>query len=178
MADTRHPMPGAETGGLVLVALGSNLGDPIATVQAAMERLESLSASSLRRSSLWRSAPVDCPAGSSDFVNAVVALEPLAGETPESLLEKLQAVETAFGRRPKQVHNEPRPLDLDLVAFGAERRSSARLTLPHPRAHLRGFVLAPLAELVPDWVLPGQHRTVRDLLAGLEPDAPVRRLSA
>ena len=161
MTDLRTPLA-------ALVALGSNLGDSAATVRVAMDRLESLSASPLRRSSLWRSPPVDCPPGSPDFVNAVVALEPLPGETPESLLDKLQALEVAFGRRPKQVLNEPRPLDLDLIAFGGEERCSARLTLPHPRAHLRRFVLAPLAEIAPDTVLPGRRESVRELLAALQ----------
>lgn len=160
--------PDVRAGSTALVALGSNVGDSIATVRAAMDRLESLSASPLRRSSLWRSAPVDCPPGSPDFINAAVAFEPLPGETPESLLDKLQAIETGFGRRPRQVRHEPRPLDLDLIAFGGERRSSARLMLPHPRAQVRRFVLAPLAEVAPDWVLPGQGETVRELLARLE----------
>ena len=159
------------------VALGSNVGDSVATVLAAMDRLELLSATRLRRSSLWRSTPVDCPPGSPDFVNAVVALEPLPGETPESLLDKLQAIEAGFGRRPKQVLNEPRPLDLDLIAFGGERRSSARLTLPHPRAHLRRFVLEPLAEIAPDSILAGQKETVGVLLGRLEAAEPVQRLA-
>ena len=157
------------------VALGSNVGDSVATVLAAMERLELLSATRLRRSSLWRSTPVDCPPGSPGFINAVVAFEPLPGETPESLLDKLQVLETELGRRPKQVRNEPRPLDLDLIAFGPEQRCSARLTLPHPRAHRRRFVLAPLAEIAPDTVLPGRRETVRELLACLQTAERVER---
>jgi 2-amino-4-hydroxy-6-hydroxymethyldihydropteridine diphosphokinase len=85
-------------------------------------------------------------------------------------------MEKAFGRKPKQVLNEPRPLDLDLIAFGAERRNTPELTLPHPRAHRRRFVLAPLAEIVPDLVLPGQTSTVRELLAGLPAGQTLRRL--
>ena len=148
----------------VVIALGSNLGDSRATVLAAMEALDRLSALPLRRSSLWESAPVDCPPGSPRFVNAAVALEPAAGETSESLLKKLQALERKFGRRPKKVLNEPRRLDLDLIAFGREVRSTRALTLPHPRAHLRRFVLAPLNEVAPDFILPGQTRPIRALL--------------
>lgn len=154
-------------GALAYVALGSNLGDSLANVQRAMEWLEALSARPLVCSTLWRTTPVDCPPGSPDFVNAVVGLVPRRGETPETLLAKLQAVEQEFGRQPKQVPNEPRPLDLDLIAWGDKRRRSASLTLPHPRAHERKFVLQPLAEIAPDLVLPGQTETVFQLLAGM-----------
>ena len=73
------------------VALGSNLGDSRRILEAAFERLQKLSSSPIRRSSLWRSAPVDCPPGSPEFVNAVAALVPKPNETPESLLAGLQA---------------------------------------------------------------------------------------
>lgn len=159
------------------VGLGSNLSDSVALVRAAMDRLDSLSVSPLLRSSLWRTTPVDCPPDSPNFINAVAALEPLPDETPESLLDKLQALETAFGRRPRLVVNEPRRLDLDLIAFGEEQRRSDRLRLPHPRAHLRRFVLAPLAELAPGWVLPGRSETVRELLDSLGTTEVIERLS-
>lgn len=152
---------------LAYVALGSNIGDPVSNVQRALERLEALSVRPLVRSTLWRSQPVDCPPGSPDFVNAVVGLAPRRGETPETLLEKLRTLEKEFGRLPKQVLNEPRPLDLDLIAWGDKRRRGKTLTLPHPRAHLRKFVLQPLAEIAPDLVLPGQTETVFQLLAGM-----------
>ena len=157
----RNPRP------LAYIALGSNLGDSLANVQRAIEWLEALSARPLARSTLWRTAPVDCPPGSPDFVNAVVGIFPQRGETPETLLAKLQVLEKEFGRQPKQVLNEPRPLDLDLIAWGDKRRRSAALTLPHPRAHERKFVLQPLAEIAPDLVLPGQRETVFQLLAKL-----------
>jgi len=75
---------------------------------------------------------VDCPPGSADFVNAVVALIPRAEETPESLL-KIASNGREFGRAPKKVLNEARPLDLDLIVFGDERRATRELILPHPR---------------------------------------------
>lgn len=159
-----------------LIALGSNLGDSRATVLAAMDALDRLSALPLRRSSLWESAPVGCPPGSLMFVNAAVALEPAADETPESLLKKLQALERKFGRRPKKVLNEPRPLDLDLIAFGNEVRSTRALTLPHPRARLRRFVLAPLNEVAPEFILPGQTKPIRALLRASSAGGAVRRL--
>ncbi len=155
------------TGQLAIVALGSNLGDPRGTVLRAMERLQELSEDPLLKSSLIQTAPVDCPPGSPEFVNAVVGLRPRADETPESLLARLQALEKEFGRRPKQVLNEPRPLDLDLIAFGSETHNGKELTLPHPRAHERRFVLEPLSEVAPDLILPGQKQTVLQLLGEL-----------
>jgi 2-amino-4-hydroxy-6-hydroxymethyldihydropteridine diphosphokinase len=159
-----------------IVAIGSNFGSSHATVLGVMDRLGKLSTTQLRRSSLWQSTPVDCPPGSPPFINAVVAFTPVAGETPESLLEKLQALEQAFGRQPKVVLNEPRPLDLDLIAFGAETRDTSRLVLPHPRAHLRRFVLEPLNEIAPDLVLPGQTVSVGELLKSLRTDEQLVRL--
>ncbi len=149
------------------IALGSNVGNPQQNVLNAIERLERFSNCPLRKSSLWQTAPVDCPPGSPAFVNAVIGLQPIRGETPETLLRKLQALEQEFGRKPKQVLNEPRPLDLDLIAFGEEIHATEELILPHPRAHQRRFVLAPLAELAPQLRLPGQSETVTQLLKGL-----------
>jgi 2-amino-4-hydroxy-6-hydroxymethyldihydropteridine diphosphokinase len=85
-------------------------------------------------------------------------------------------LEKEFGRTPKKVLNEPRPLDLDLIMFGNEIRAAPELTLPHPRAHLRRFVLEPLAELAPDLLLPGQQKTVRALLSELTSSEVVRKL--
>jgi 2-amino-4-hydroxy-6-hydroxymethyldihydropteridine diphosphokinase len=158
------------------VALGSNLGNSREIVAEAVERLESLSSSPLLRSSLWETEPVDCPPGAAAFVNAMVALEPLAGETPESLLKKLKALEIEFGRKPKSILNEPRPLDLDLIAFGNEVRTGPSLTLPHPRAHERRFVLAPWSEIAPNFRMPGQTLSISGLLDRLPPVESARRL--
>ena len=73
--------------------------------------------------------------------------------------------------------NEARPLDLDLLAFGDEVRNSRELILPHPRAHLRKFVLAPLAEIAPTLILPGQKKSVRELLEALRTDEVVEKLT-
>jgi 2-amino-4-hydroxy-6-hydroxymethyldihydropteridine diphosphokinase len=162
---------------LAIVALGSNLGDSRQNVLRAIERLQGLSERPLLKSSLWQTTPVDCPPGSPVFVNAVVGLSPRADETPETLLAKLQALEKEFGRWPKKVLNEPRPLDLDLIAFGGEVRHSDLLVLPHPRAHERRFVLQPLAEISPDLVLPGQKRTAAELLEMLPAGESVEKLS-
>lgn len=163
---------------LAIVALGSNLGDSPQLLHDAFARLATHSSAPVLKSSLWQTTPVDCPPGSPRFLNAVAGLVPLPGETPESLLAALQALEQEFGRRPKQVLNEPRPLDLDLIAFGTETRQTPNLVLPHPRAHLRRFVLQPLAEIAPDLVLPGQPQGVLDLLLALPPDPEMTWLSS
>jgi 2-amino-4-hydroxy-6-hydroxymethyldihydropteridine diphosphokinase len=162
---------------LALIAIGSNLGDSVANVHRAFEDLQRLSHEPIRRSSLWQSTPVDCPPGSPLFINAAAALGPFPEETPELLLGKLQALEKAFGRQVKKVLNEARPLDLDLIAFGTEVRRSAELTLPHPRAHERRFVLAPLAEVAPNFILPGQSAPIAELLRTLHSDEQVSRLA-
>jgi len=149
------------------VALGSNLGSSRETVLRAMDQLQEFSDQPITRSSLYETDPVDCPPGSQKFINAIVALIPRVGETPETLLKKLQSLEREFGRRPKRVHNEARPLDLDLIAFANEVRNTTELTLPHPRAHLRRFVLEPLAEIAPDFILPRQTQKVMELFAAI-----------
>ena len=158
------------------IALGSNIGDSASILRAAFVELQKLSAEPLVKSSLWQTTPVDCPTGSPLFLNAVAALAPPADETPETLLEKLQRLEKEFGRQPKKILNEPRPLDLDLIAFGTEVRTSPLLTLPHPRAQLRKFVLQPLAEIAPELMLSGQTKTVSELLRSLTSDEAIRKL--
>ncbi|MGA3285296.1 MAG: 2-amino-4-hydroxy-6-hydroxymethyldihydropteridine diphosphokinase [Verrucomicrobiota bacterium] len=165
-----------QAGCLSYVALGSNLGDSRRIISEAMARLQKFSDQPILKSSLWQTSPVNCPPGSPNFVNAVVGLVPCAGETPESLLKKLRVLEKEFGPRPRKVLNEPRSLDLDLIAFGAETRNSPDLVLPHPRAHERRFVLQPLNEIAPDLILPGWRQTVSQLLAELPAGETVTRL--
>jgi 2-amino-4-hydroxy-6-hydroxymethyldihydropteridine diphosphokinase len=141
-----------------------------------MERLSGFADGPMLKSSLWETAPVGCPPESPWFVNAVVGFRPRAGETPESLLNKLQTLEKEFGRQPKKMPNEPRPLDLDLIAFAGELRKGEFLTLPHPRAQERRFVVQPLAEILPDLILPGQGRTAAELLDLLPAGESLERL--
>ena len=162
--------------GQVLVAFGSNLGDSPALVRAAMDQVERLAGVPLRRSSLWTSTPVDCPTGSPIFTNAAAVLPIPAGVTPEDWLTQTQRLEVELGRTAKVVHNEARRIDIDLIAWGQEVRALPRLTLPHPRAHQRRFVLQPLAELVPDFILPGQTHTIAALLAASAEDPAFRRI--
>lgn len=162
---------------LAFIALGSNVGDSQGILSRAMERLEANSSFPLLRSSFWQTTPVDCPPGSPPFVNAAVGLTPQRRESPESLLEKLLLLEKEFGRKLKQVLNEPRRLDLDLITFGQETRVTKHLVLPHPRAHTRRFVLQPLSEIAPDLVLPGQRSSVAALLAALDTPEKLVRLN-
>jgi 2-amino-4-hydroxy-6-hydroxymethyldihydropteridine diphosphokinase len=176
----------SEVSAFAFVALGSNLGNSRQIVLNAMLRLQNFSSLPILKSSLWQTTPVNCPPDSPPFVNAVVGLVTRAGETPESLLQKLLVLEKEFGRRAKKVLNEPRPLDLDLIAFGTETRPAApkrseggnapKLILPHPRAHLRRFVLQPLGEIAPELILPGQCKTVSQLLAELSSDEVLKRI--
>ena len=161
---------------LAFIALGSNLGNPKQQVLRALDRLQDFSQLPTVRSSLWQTSPVDCPADSPPFVNAVAGLLPRANETAESLLDKLQTLEQEFGRPAKRALNEPRSLDLDLIAFRQETRASGRLTLPHSRAHMRRFVLQPLCEIACDLILPGQVLSVRQLLETLVSSERLMRL--
>ncbi|MFZ4536371.1 2-amino-4-hydroxy-6-hydroxymethyldihydropteridine diphosphokinase [Propionivibrio sp.] len=139
--------------GLAYVALGANLADPVAQVLAALEALTRLPESRLlRTSSLYRTAPVGIR-GQPDFINAVAALETRL--TPQSMLAALFAVEAQFGRR-RDFHHAPRTLDLDLLLYDGQIIDSPQLQLPHPRLHLRAFVLVPLIEIAPDCHIPGR----------------------
>ena len=161
---------------MAIIALGSNLGDSEQIILDAMARLQLFSDAPMLKSSIWQTPPVDCPPDSPKFVNAVAGFIPRENETPELLLKKLLELEMEFGRASKTILNEPRILDLDLIVFGNETRNSPELILPHPRAHLREFVLQPLSEIAPELILPGQGITVSQLLAALPGDEMVRRL--
>ena len=149
------------------VALGANLGDAAGALRLAAVEITGWSLGQALGSSLWRTKPVDCPPGSPPFLNAALGLEPKPGATPESLLDDLLALEARLGRTRSGLANAPRVIDLDLIAFGKETRHTPMLTLPHPRAHERAFVLAPLAEIAPKLVLPGQQKNVAELLPTL-----------
>jgi 2-amino-4-hydroxy-6-hydroxymethyldihydropteridine diphosphokinase len=133
------------------VALGANLGNPRATVLAAFAALANLPESRVARcSSLYRTAPVGI-LSQPDFVNAVALLETTLA--PETLLDALLDIEARFGRIRRE-RNGPRTLDLDLLLYDNIELDLPRLTLPHPRLHLRAFVLLPLAEVAPDLAIP------------------------
>lgn len=138
------------------VALGANLGDPVATIRAALAALRELPQAKLvAASSLYRTAPVGLT-HQPDFINAVVEMTTVL--PAPTFLAELFAIEARFGRRrdfATPVPNAPRTLDLDLLLYGDLVSDDVQLILPHPRMHQRAFVLAPLAEIAPQLVIPG-----------------------
>jgi 2-amino-4-hydroxy-6-hydroxymethyldihydropteridine diphosphokinase len=156
----------------IFVGLGANLGDAIVSVRTAMAQLSALPETSLvAASALYRSAPLDAPGP--DYVNAVAELQTQL--EPEALLAQLQMLEQRFDRQ-RPYRHAPRTLDLDLLFYGTRRIDGPTLTVPHPRAHQRAFVLAPLAELAPAWRL-ADGRSVTVALAAL-PDQHTQRIAA
>jgi 2-amino-4-hydroxy-6-hydroxymethyldihydropteridine diphosphokinase len=156
------------------VALGSNLDDPRAQVERALDALAGLHESRLvLTSSLYRSRPFG-PVEQPDFVNAVAGL--LTTLAPAALLAGLQSLEARLGRERPVVRWGPRRIDLDLLVHGTHRLDEPGLTLPHPGIAERAFVLVPLDEIAADLVVPGLGR-VRALLprvdgSGLQRIAP------
>jgi 2-amino-4-hydroxy-6-hydroxymethyldihydropteridine diphosphokinase len=149
----------------VVIALGSNLaggyGSSEALLEAALARFPEVGLEILERSSWWRSAAWHDTNGP-EYRNGVALVEAQAG--PEAVLAALLRLETELGRR-RGVRNAPRTLDLDLIAYGREVRDAPGLTLPHPRAHERLFVMGPLAEIAPAWRHPRSGRTAAALAA-------------
>jgi 2-amino-4-hydroxy-6-hydroxymethyldihydropteridine diphosphokinase len=150
------------------VGLGSNVGDSRANLRNAVRALAALPGVAVRAvSPLYETKPVGVT-DQADFLNAVVALDVPAGPDPETgalaLLAALKSIEQALGRQARQRWG-PREVDLDLLLFGrhaidTERPDARWLTVPHPQAHERLFVLAPLSDLAPRLVPPGWHETV------------------
>lgn len=153
----------------VFVAIGSNIGDAEGHVGRAFSALKMRFPGVHHCSSMYRTAPVDCPDGSPPFVNAVMMIESFVQALdPTELLTGLLVLERTFGRLQRSERNEPRVLDLDVIAAGSLTGTFGALEVPHPRAHLRAFVLSPMAELAPTFVLPGQSASVSELLADLD----------
>ena len=138
---------------IAFVGLGSNLGNPEATVRQGIAALAALQLTQLlAASALYRSAPMG-HTEQPDFVNAVAQLS--TGLSPQSLLAALLAIEQDHGRK-RSFRNAPRTLDLDLLLYDADSIAAPGLVVPHPRMHERAFVLAPLLELAPACVIPGR----------------------
>jgi 2-amino-4-hydroxy-6-hydroxymethyldihydropteridine diphosphokinase len=155
---------------LVGIALGSNLGDRNAELDAGIALL-SLVANKreVMESPRIETLPVNCPPGSAMFLNSVAVMEVDSVTFPPlNLFGCLEEFEYERGRCPLRDVNAPRPLDLDIIFYGIERFDHMGLIIPHPRAHVRRFVLEPLSHLRPDLILPGQTKTVRELLTDLK----------
>ncbi|WP_018411425.1 2-amino-4-hydroxy-6-hydroxymethyldihydropteridine diphosphokinase [Methyloversatilis thermotolerans] len=149
------------------IGLGANLEDPQRQVRAALDELAATPGIALeRRSSLYRTAPIgydDQP----DFINAVARVR--TSLAPQALLDALLGIELKHGRV-REFQNAPRTLDMDVLLYDDLTIATETLNVPHPRAHLRAFVLLPLLEVSPDVVIPGVG-PARDWLAGCQDQA-------
>lgn len=147
----------------VYIGLGSNLGDRVAYLREAVQRLGAI-VTLAKASQLYVAAPLGYVRDDA-FINAVVA-----GSTTLKaldLLQMMQAIEGAMGRRPG-VQYGPRPIDLDLLFYDTVQIETRKLTIPHPRLHQRAFVLKPLAEIAPNLMHPVFYYTVSQLLQDVE----------
>jgi 2-amino-4-hydroxy-6-hydroxymethyldihydropteridine diphosphokinase len=159
------------------VALGSNLGDRLGNLHAARKAIVDLARVQppILSSSIYETDPVGCEPGAGKFLNAVLEFD-YEGD-PLKLLKSLREIEKTLGRAPDHPRNVSRRIDIDLLYFGDISTDSDELQLPHPRMHLRKFVLQPLADIRPELILPGQSKTVRELLAKLSESTKVMRLT-
>ena len=149
----------------VIVALGGNMagdfGSSEALLEAALAGFAEAGLPILLRSSWWRSAAWPDP-NAQEYRNGVVLVE--ARLSPQELIRTLFTIEARFGRE-RGARNASRTLDLDLIAYGRLISDDPALTLPHPRAHERLFVMGPLAQIAPGWRHPVLGRTAADLAA-------------
>jgi 2-amino-4-hydroxy-6-hydroxymethyldihydropteridine diphosphokinase len=154
------------------VCLGSNLGDRAGNLLLAVRGMMNAGLMVSRLSSVYETEAVDVKEQPA-FLNAVAELTITGAPTPEQLLARLLRIEYALGRRRHRVRRGARTIDLDLLLYGDERRETEFLMLPHPRLHLRRFVLTPLAELAPELIHPTLDRTIARLLAQTSDNARV-----
>jgi 2-amino-4-hydroxy-6-hydroxymethyldihydropteridine diphosphokinase len=159
------------------VAVGSNVGDRLGNLRAARKAVLSLPniKPPTLSSAIYETEPVGCEPGAGKFLNAVVEFEYDGG--PACLIGQLIQIEEALGRTREHRKNVSRTIDIDLLYCGDQRIKTERLRLPHPRLHLREFVLRPLADIRPDLLLPSQKKTIRELLAELEQSGGVVRFA-
>jgi 2-amino-4-hydroxy-6-hydroxymethyldihydropteridine diphosphokinase len=146
------------------IGLGSNLGDRAANLAAALRATNNAGLEVVRTSSIYESEPVGVPDQQPLYLNMVAELRGNPLPPPEILLETLQAIEQSLGRR-RDRPLAARTIDLDLLIYGDLQLDEEALTIPHPRMHLRRFVLAPLAEIAPDEIHPVTGMTFGTLLA-------------
>jgi 2-amino-4-hydroxy-6-hydroxymethyldihydropteridine diphosphokinase len=165
------PLPQMRAG----IALGSNLGDRFLCLTTARARVFVLTGATppFLSSALYETEPVECETSAGKFLNAVIEIG--YSGCSRQLLAELKEIEEVLGRPPQHERNRSRTIDLDLLYHEAETFDEPGLQLPHPRLHLRGFVLHPLAEIRPNLIPPGQTKTVRELTAELAPSASVVR---
>ena len=159
------------------VALGSNVGDRFGNLRAARQAILSLSNVNppILSSPIYETEPIGCEQEAEKFLNAVVEFD-YEGD-PTNLLEQFIRIEEALGRRREHSRNVSRTIDIDLLYCGDHNIENERLQLPHPRMHLRKFVLQPLADIRPELVLSGQKKTVSESLRELGKSSEVLRFA-
>lgn len=170
--DSLRPQPNH----CVVLSLGSNQGDRLGWLkQAGLELLALPETRCLAFSPVYETDPVGVPHPYRDlhYLNCVVLVETRL--SAQVFSDAIHAIEDRFGRSRGETAGLPRAIDIDIIAFGTHQSDAADLTLPHPRASGRRFVLQPLADLCPDFVIPGETRTVAELLRALPPEPKVRR---
>jgi 2-amino-4-hydroxy-6-hydroxymethyldihydropteridine diphosphokinase len=157
------------------VALGSNLGDRLGNLNAARKAISSIPGvrEPITASPIYETEPVGCEPGATTFLNAVIEFS-YDGD-PLQLFAQVREIEVGLGRPAEHSRNVSRPIDIDLLYCGDAVIATEELTIPHPRIGGRPFVLQPLADIQPDRVLPGQNKTVRELLASAPRSAKVVR---
>lgn len=155
------------------IALGSNLGDRLRNLRAGRDAVMALLGVSppLLTSCVYETEPVGTGPDAGAFLNAVIEVD-YAGQ-PLALLDGLQQIEAAMGRPSKRPRNAPRTLDLDILYVGNLVLANDEIVIPHPRLHIRRFVLQPLHDIRPELLLPGQQSTVRELFSTLSDPAAV-----
>ncbi|MFN2508311.1 MAG: 2-amino-4-hydroxy-6-hydroxymethyldihydropteridine diphosphokinase [Chthoniobacterales bacterium] len=160
------------------IAFGSNLGDRLAQLKAARQRLSALAGIEppLLASAVYETEPVNCEPDAPAFLNAVVEIG--YSRAPLELLQELRDIEAALGRPAAHVRNVSRTLDLDLLYFGDLEMARPELQLPHPRMHERRFVLEPLSDIRADLILPRQELNVATLLQQLPPAQRLVRVTS
>lgn len=155
----------------IYIGLGSNLGDRAAHLLFGVRGLLEAGLHVARLSSIYETEPVDL-IEQPPFLNMVAEIDE-SNFSPEQLLARLLRIEYALGRRRERVRG-PRNIDLDLLLYGDFEHADDFLTLPHPRLHLRRFVLVPLVELAPQALHPTLRQTFSELLANLSDEACVK----
>lgn len=154
------------------VSLGSNLGDRAGNLLRGVRGMLEAGLTLTRLSAIYETEPVDVETQPM-FLNMVAEM-PVNSFSPEQTLARLLRVEYALGRR-RDVRHGARNIDLDLLLYGEEQRETEFLLLPHPRLHLRRFVLVPLAELAPNLPHPTLHQTINQLLEEVLDKSEVKR---
>ncbi len=148
----KNPVPAA-------LALGSNSGDAETLFDRACDLLQQNGFTVTKRAAVIITAPVDCPEGTPDFFNS--ALTGYWRGSAEELLKLTQSIEVTLGRPADHIYHDVRTCDIDIIIFGDLVTDTPRLTIPHPRAQERDFVLQPLSEIAPEWIFPDSNLTVK-----------------